>query len=153
MNIVTITINVLANAIVFLRIVSIIIYCLCYKYNVFSSIFLSRIRKICCAYVFLYFSLPSHFFSLPLPMVTNGESIRSVGHRLIVRQYCRAFFMPSLYRIGGCHSVNEISPTGEVVICNQRDVQPLSVSPYRRFRRWLQMMQLCKNKKFPSAGQ
>ena len=68
---------------------------------------------------------------LSLPMLTNGESIRSVGHRLIVRQYCRAFFMPLLYRIGGCHSVNEISPTGEVVICKQRDVQPLSVSPCR----------------------
>ena len=33
--------------------------------------------------------------------------------------------MPSLYRIGGCRSVNYTAPCGEVVICNQRDVQPL----------------------------
>lgn len=46
--------------------------------------------------------------------------------------------MPSLYRIGGCHSVNIHCSIGvKSLFVKQRDVQPLSVSPCRRFRRCL----------------
>ena len=47
---------------------------------------------------------------LSLPSVKNDESSSRTEHRLLLGINSRAFFMPSLYRIGGCHSVNLLTP-------------------------------------------
>lgn len=47
---------------------------------------------------------------LSLPSLKNDESSSRTEHRLLLGINSRAFFMPSLYRIGGCHSVNLLAP-------------------------------------------
>ena len=81
------------------------------------------------------FSLPFGRKVLPLHRSNNGGYIHSVGHRLIVQQYCRAFFMPSLYRYRRLpFRKYTIARWVKSLLFDQRDVQPLSVSPRRRFR-------------------
>ena len=66
---------------------------------------------------------------LSLPSLNNHELSCRIEHRSLLSIRRRAFFMPSLYRIGGCRSVIITAPCGEVVIVKQRDVQPLFCSP------------------------
>ena len=70
--------------------------------------------------------LPVQEKCLPLPTLTNRESIHAVGTigHLSSNRCLGNFYALTLYRIGGCRSVNQFCPTGEVTICKQRDVQP-----------------------------
>lgn len=63
----------------------------------------------------------------------------------------------SLWVIRRCHDIAAaISKlrmlSGDVFSFTQRDVQPFSVSPRRRFRQCVKLKQLCSKKKFQSVG-
>ena len=72
---------------------------------------------------------------LSLPSLTNDESSSRMEHRLLLSINRRAFFMPSLYRIGGCRSVNLLSPIRvkssfvSSGMCSRFSVSPCPAAP------------------------
>ena len=72
---------------------------------------------------------------LSLPSETNDESSSRTEHRLLLGINRRAFFMPSLYRIGGCHSVNLLAPVRvkssflSSGMCSRFSVSPRPAAP------------------------
>jgi hypothetical protein len=72
---------------------------------------------------------------LSLPSLKNDESSSRTEHRLLLGINSRAFFMPSLYRIGGCHSVNLLGPVRvkssfvSSGMCSRFSVSPRPAAP------------------------
>ena len=72
---------------------------------------------------------------LSLPSETNDESSSRIEHRSLLSIRCRAFFMPSLYRTGGCRSVNLLGPVRvkssfvSSGMCSRFSVSPRPAAP------------------------
>lgn len=70
-----------------------------------------------------------------MPSLKNDESSSRTEHRLLLGINSRAFFMPSLYRIGGCHSVNLLAPVRvkssflSSGMCSRFSVSPRPAAP------------------------
>ncbi len=79
--------------------------------------------------------LPAQEKCLSLPSLKNDESSSRTEHRLLLSINRRAFFMPSLYRIGGCHSVNLLAPVRvkssffSSGMCSRFSVSPRPAAP------------------------
>ena len=85
--------------------------------------------------IFLAKYLQAQEKCLSLPSETNDESSSRTEHRLLLGINSRAFFMPSLYRIGGCHSVNLLGPVRvkssfvSSGMCSRFSVSPRPAAP------------------------
>ena len=72
---------------------------------------------------------------LSLPSLKNDESSSRIEHRSLLSIRRRAFFMPSLYRIGGCRSVNLLGPVRvkssffSSGMCSRFSVSPRPAAP------------------------
>ena len=79
--------------------------------------------------------LPVREKCLSLPSLKNDEPSSRIEHRSLLSIRCRAFFMPSLYRIGGCHSVNLLGPVRvkssffSSGMCSRFSVSPRPAAP------------------------
>ena len=79
--------------------------------------------------------LPVREKCLSLPSETNDESSSRIEHRSLLSIRCRAFFMPSLYRTGGCRSVNLLGPVRvkssfvSSGMCSRFSVSPRPAAP------------------------
>ena len=79
--------------------------------------------------------LPVREKCLSLPSETNDEPSSRIEHRSLLSIRCRAFFMPSLYRTGGCRSVNLLGPVRvkssfvSSGMCSRFSVSPRPAAP------------------------